>query len=176
MQKRIPVVSFLGIALIAVTAFAAEPALPRKAGTPVVYQCPLANLVINGESKLFPLRMQSARIGTAGNLVCDFTVASAVKTPPPKGSRSCPATLAAVSIVGSDAVKTTDTGNGCEPHGAWCHGPALNYKGLTLDGESGGVCSYSGGSVELFTTVGQGNCFGGNFNVPTASNGSFLCW
>src|ERR1700756_924420 len=152
MHKRIPV-ALLGIALLAAAAFAAEPALPRKSGTPVVYQCPLVNLVVNGESKLFQLKMQSARSGTAGNLVCDYTTASEIKTPPPKGSRSCPATLTAVSIVGSDVVKTTDTGSGCEPHNAWCHGPALNYKGLTLDGESGGVCSYSGGSVELFTTV-----------------------
>jgi hypothetical protein len=175
MHKRIPV-ALLGIALLAAAAFAAEPALPRKAGTPVVYQCPLVNLVVNGESKLFQLKMQSARSGTGGNLVCDYTTASEIKTPPPKGSRACPATLTAVSIVGSDTVKTTDTGSGCEPHNAWCHGPALNYKGLTLDGEAGGICSYSGGSVELFTTVGQGTCFGGNFNVPSASNGSFLCW
>lgn len=174
MHKRIPV-ALLGIALFATAALAAEPALPRKAGTPVVYQCPLVNLVFNGDTKLFQLRMQSARIGTAGTLVCDYTTASEIKVNPPRGARTCPASTS-VSVVGSDPAKTTDTGNGCEPHNAWCHGPALNYKGLTLDGESGGVCSYSGGSVELFTTIGQGTCFGGNFNVPTASNGSFLCW
>ena len=175
MHKRIPVISLVAIAFIAGAAFAAEPAFPQKPGAPVVYRCPLANLYINGESKLFPLRMQSARIGTAENLVCNFTTSSEVKIPLPKGMRACPASLV-VSVVGTDVAKTTDTGNGCEPHGAWCHGPALNYKGLTLDGESGGMCSYSGGSVELFTTVNQGTCFGGNFNVPTASNGSFLCW
>jgi hypothetical protein len=174
MQKRIPVV-FLGIALLAVAAFAAEPALPRKAGAPVVYQCPLTNLVVNGETKLFPLRMQSAR-GDGKGLVCNYTVAAPVQAPMPKGLRACPASLSSVSVVGSDPSKTTDTGNGCEPHSAWCHGPALNYKGLTLDGGSGGICTYSGGSVELFTTTSYSNCFGGNFNVPTASNGSFLCW
>jgi len=173
MHKRIPV-ALLGIALSAAAAFAAEPAFPRKAGTPVVYQCPLANLVINGDAKLFPLRMQSAR-GDGKGLVCNYTVAAEVKVMVPKGSRGCPASPA-VSVVGSDPTKTTDTGSGCEAHGAWCHGPALNYKGLTLDGEAGGVCSYSGGSVELFTTTNHSTCFGGNFNVPSASNGSFLCW
>lgn len=175
MRKRITVVSLLGIALVAAAAFAAEPALPRKAGTPVSYQCPLVNLAINGEPKLFQLRMQSARIGTGNNLTCNYTTASEIKVPLAKGTRACPASPA-VSVVGSDVQKTTDTGNGCLPTGAWCHGPALNYKGLTLDGESGGMCTYSGGSVELFTKVSEGTCFGGNFTVPTASNGGFLCW
>ena len=53
MHKPIPVV-FLGIALLAGAAFAAEPALPRKGGAPVVYQCPLTNLVVNGESVSYP--------------------------------------------------------------------------------------------------------------------------
>ena len=175
MHKRIRVACLLAIGLAAAAAFAAEPALPRKAGAPAVYQCPLANLVVNGESKLFPLRIQSARSGNGGGLVCNYTVAEVVKTPVPKGARACPASPA-VSVVGSDPSKTTDTGNGCEPQSAWCHGPALNYKGLSLDGQTGALCSYSGGSVELFTTTGHANCFGGNFNVPTASNGSFLCW
>ena len=173
MHSKLPV-ALLGIALLVSTAFAAEPAFPRKAGAPVVFQCPLTNLFIAGDSKLFPMRLQSAR-GDGKGLVCNYTVAEEVKVALPKGARACPPSPA-VSVVGSDPAKTTDTGSGCEPHGAWCHGPALNYKGLTLDNQAGGVCSYSGGSVELFTTTSYSTCFGGNFSVPTASNGSFLCW
>src|SRR5207248_9310404 len=96
MHKRIAVV-FLGIALLAGAAFAAEPALPRKGGAPVVYQCPLTNLVVNGETKLFPLRMQSAR-GDGKGLVCNYTVAAPVQVPIPKGLRACPASLNSVSV------------------------------------------------------------------------------
>lgn len=160
-------------------------AFPLSPKTPVAYACPQPLLSIVGATAPAGLMRQSARMQQTGGeatFVCSYTVSGTidVKADRTGGKPTCPPERGA-SVVGPNPGTTTSTGQGCGQHGtAWCHGPALDYKGLHLmNGPSAdGNCSYGGGSVELSATV-DGTCFNGS-GPETAGghspSGSFLCW
>lgn len=177
MRNRMLVISGLLSLIAAGALFGQNVAFPVKATAPVVYTCPQPNLLAFGTNESVPLQRTDARMN-GSTLVCGYKLAGEI-TLKASGRGSCPQPPA-VSVVGAPGT-TTDTGQGCGQHGlAWCHGPALNFTGLTSDGPpSNGVCKYSGGSVELFTTVPQGTCFNGSGKDTAGGHsptGSFLCW